>query len=172
MRAAGLGEVSGRLILDRDLAGDGWVRPGDVKVRAMIERVESVDDELVQTLARLVPQLSRTSPPPTPHELEEIVATQTILVARDAARIVGALTLVLYRIPTGLRARIEDVVVDASSRGHGVGEALAREAIDRARSAGARHVELTSNPSRETANRLYRRLGFERRETNVYRLDL
>ena len=138
----------------------------------MIERAARVDDELVEALARLVPQLSRRSPGPTRRELEEIVATQTLLVARDRDRILGALTLVLYRIPTGLRARIEDVVVDEAARRRGIGEALTREAVDRARAAGAQHVDLTSHPSREAANRLYLRLGFERRETNAYRLEL
>jgi ribosomal protein S18 acetylase RimI-like enzyme len=93
-------------------------------------------------------------------------------VERNGKALTGALTLVLYRIPTGLRARVEDVVVDESARGRGVGEALTREAIRLARESGARHVELTSHPSREAANRLYRRLGFELRETNVFRLPL
>jgi len=83
--------------------------------------------------------------------------------------VVGSLTLVLFRVPTGVRAWIEDVVVDESSRGTGVGEALVREALSRAAAAGARSVDLTSRPGREAANRLYRRLGFEMRETNVYR---
>jgi ribosomal protein S18 acetylase RimI-like enzyme len=138
----------------------------------VVERVETVSDAVVEAFARLVPQLSRTSPAPSRSELEEIAATQTLLVDRDGDALSGALTLVLYRIPTGLRARIEDVVVDETARGRGVGEALTREAIRVAREAGARHVELTSHPSREAANRLYRRLGFELRETNVFRLPL
>ena len=100
-----------------------------------------------------------------------------LLVAEDPtvdgqAAILGSMTLVVFRIPTGLRAWIEDVVVDASARGRGVGEALNRAAILRARAAGATTVDLTSRPSREAANRLYRRLGFEQRTTNVYRLEL
>ena len=87
-------------------------------------------------------------------------------------RIVGLLTLAVFRIPTGVRAWIEDVVVDESERGQGVGEALTREALRRAEAAGARTVDLTSRPSREAANRLYRRLGFVDRETNVYRYDV
>ena len=139
----------------------------------MIARVETVSDALIEAFGQLVPQLSRSSPPPpTRAELQEIAATQTLLVERDGDQILGALTLVLYRIPTGLRARIEDVVVDESARGRGVGEALTREAIRLAQEAGARHVELTSHPSREAANRLYRRLGFEVRGTNVFRLPL
>jgi ribosomal protein S18 acetylase RimI-like enzyme len=132
----------------------------------------AVDDELVEAFARLVPQLS-SSAPPTAAALREIVSapSSVLLLARDSRRggtIVGALTLVLYRIPTGGRACIEDVVVDEAARGRGVGEALCREAIARARGAGAESVNLTSRPSREAANRLYQRLGFERRETNAY----
>jgi ribosomal protein S18 acetylase RimI-like enzyme len=139
----------------------------------VITRVDAVSGEAVEAFARLVPQLSRTAPPPSRAELEEVVAGETLLVAHDdGGEIVGALTLVCYRIPTGLRARIEDVVVDASARGRGIGKALTLEAIAIARDAGARSVELTSHPSREAANRLYRRLGFEPRETNVYRLEL
>jgi ribosomal protein S18 acetylase RimI-like enzyme len=96
-------------------------------------------------------------------------------VARDPDRggqIVGSLTLVVFRIPTGVRAWIEDVVVDAAARGRGVGQALNQAALDRARAAGATTVDLTSRPSREAANRLYRRLGFAERTTNVYRYDL
>ncbi|MDQ4134018.1 MAG: GNAT family N-acetyltransferase [Actinomycetota bacterium] len=123
-------------------------------------------------MERLVPQLSRSSPVPGADELREIVESPAtvLLVAHDDARaVVGSLTLVLFRIPTGLRAWIEDVVVDQAARGQGVGEALSREALRRAAEAGARTVDLTSRPSREAANRLYRRLGFQPRETNVYR---
>ncbi len=95
-----------------------------------------------------------------------------MLVARVDDAIVGSLTLVVFRIPTGMRAWIEDVVVDEAARGHGVGEALNREALRIARERGAITVDLTSRPSREAANRLYRRLGFIERETNVYRMEL
>ena len=94
--------------------------------------------------------------------------------ARDPdadGRILGSLTLVVFPIPTGIRAWIEDVVVDEAARGRGVGEALNRAALDRARAAGARTVDLTSRPSREAANRLYQRIGFQPRDTNVYRFD-
>ena len=93
-----------------------------------------------------------------------------VLVARDAeGTIVGSLTLALFRVPTGMRAWIEDVVVDESARGAGAGAALVAAALERAEAAGARTVDLTSRPSREAANRLYQRLGFEPRTTNVYR---
>jgi ribosomal protein S18 acetylase RimI-like enzyme len=137
----------------------------------VVEEAVVVTEELVAAFARLVPQLSRSSPVPGETELTEIVASPAtvLLVARDDGTIAGSLTLVLFRIPTGVRAWIEDVVVDESVRGRGVGEALSREALHRAAAAGARTVDLTSRPSREAANRLYRRLGFEIRETNVYR---
>ena len=91
---------------------------------------------------------------------------------RDQDRIVGSLTLAMFRIPTGYRAWIEDVVVDTAVRGRGIGDKLNRVALDKARDAGANTVDLTSRPSREAANRLYKRIGFEQRETNVYRFKL
>lgn len=138
--------------------------------------VAEVTPQLVEDFARLVPQLSRSSPPPGAAELTEIVASPASLLFlasdSDSDRVVGALTLVLFRIPTGLRAWIEDVVVDGGARGKGVGEALSRRALEEAARRGARTVDLTSRPSREPANRLYQRLGFKLRETNVYRVDL
>ena len=134
----------------------------------------TVDDELVAALTRLLPQLSSSAPPPTAAELAEIVASPSteLLVARLGGRIVGSLTLALFRIPTGLRAWIEDVVTDEAARGHGVGTALNRFALELARQRGATTVDLTSRPSREAANRLYVQLGFEARQTNVYRFAL
>ncbi len=137
-----------------------------------MEEATSVTDELMAALERLVPQLSRTSPVPSRAEVAEIVASPatTLLLARTPeGAVVGSLTLVMFRIPTGVRAWIEDVVVDQSVRGRGIGEALGREALRLAATTGARTVDLTSRPSREAANRMYRRLGFEERETNVYR---
>ena len=96
----------------------------------------------------------------------------TVFLARVGGAVVGTLTLVVFRIPTGLRAWIEDVVVDDAARGHGAGEALSRAALDKAGAQGAKSVDLTSRPAREAANRLYQRLGFELRETNSYRYEL
>ena len=95
-----------------------------------------------------------------------------LFVARVDGVILGSLTLAFYRIPTGTKAWIEDVVVDTGARGHGVGELLNRAALDEARTRGAKDVSLTSRPSREAANRLYQRIGFEPRDTNVYRYTL
>ena len=144
-----------------------------------VREVTEVDDVMVAAMARLIPQLSNSSPPPAADALEAIVGSEAsiLLVAEDPgvegeSAILGSLTLAIFRIPTGLRAWIEDVVVDRSARGRGVGEALNRTAMDRAREVGATTVDLTSRPSREAANHLYRRLGFEQRATNVYRLGL
>ena len=129
-----------------------------------IGAVSAVDDELVAAFDRLIPQLSSSSPPPTREHLERMVANAdtVVFVARVDGVIVGSLTLAMYRIPTGTKAWIEDVVVDDAARGHGLGAALSTRAIDEARARGAKDVSLTSRPSREAANRLYRRLGFER----------
>lgn len=135
---------------------------------------ETVTDEVVEAFARLIPQLSSSNPPPSRAQLQDLVASEAsrLFVARVEGRIVGSLTLATFRIPTGVRAWIEDVVVDESARGHGVGEALNRAALDRARELGAITVELTSRPSREAANRLYQRMGFVIRDTNSYRYTL
>ena len=139
---------------------------------ATIEIVEHPTEEVVVALRHLLPQLSPAEPPDL-SELATIMAGDaTVFVARVDGVIVGSLTLVLYRIATGLKAWIEDVVVDESARGHGVGEALNLAAIAEARRRGAKSVSLTSRPSRQAANRLYLRIGFSARDTNVYRYDI
>jgi ribosomal protein S18 acetylase RimI-like enzyme len=128
--------------------------------------------ELADALVALVPQLSKSNPPPSPAEVEAMLASDAIsqFVARDDdGSIVGVSTLVMFPIPTGRRAWVEDVIVDESARGQGVGEGLTRAMIDAAREWGCKTIELTSRPTREAANRLYQRLGFTVRETNVYR---
>jgi ribosomal protein S18 acetylase RimI-like enzyme len=143
-------------------------------VATTVEIAQIVDDELVSAFASLIPQLSSSSPPPNREQLTEMVQSSAtlVLVARVDGLIAGSLTLAIFRIPTGLRAWIEDVVVDSNARGHGVGEALNLFAIEEARKHGAVTVDLTSRPSREAANRLYQRLGFVARDTNVYRYTL
>ena len=139
-----------------------------------VEKATQASDELVQAMQKLIPQLSSSNAPPSLSELNEIIASESsvLFVARVENQIVGSLTLATFRIPTGIRAWIEDVVVDESARGHGVGEALNRAALNEAKRRGAITVELTSRPSREAANRLYLRLGFVQRETNIYRYTL
>jgi len=141
-----------------------------------VEELHSVTPGTVDALQRLLPQLSSSAPPPTDAELQAMVDSPAtaVFVARDrpGGEIVGSLTLALFRIPTGMRAWIEDVVVDEAARGRGAGSALVQAALDRAGAAGCRTVDLTSRPSRADANRLYLSLGFEARQTNVYRKTL
>ena len=141
-----------------------------------VEEATEATPDVVAAIRRLVPQLSATAAVPSAAEIADIVASPAtvLLVARDGdgGEIVGSLTLALFRIPTGLRAWIEDVVTAESARGQGVGTALTEEALRRAAEAGARTVDLTSRASREAANRLYQKLGFERRDTNVYRAQV
>jgi ribosomal protein S18 acetylase RimI-like enzyme len=136
-----------------------------------VEVLHEVTDEVVEAFARLVPQLSKTSVPPDRAALDRIVSSPgaTVLIARTDGKIVGTLTLIMFSIPTGLRARIEDVVVDESARGQGIGEELSLAAISIARAAGARNVDLTTRPSRVAAGQLYEKIGFQSRETRVYR---
>jgi ribosomal protein S18 acetylase RimI-like enzyme len=140
-------------------------------VTLQVEVLDKVTGEVVEAFGRLLPQLSRSAPPLRQADLEAIVGcpANTVLLARSAGTITGTLTLVMFPLPSGLRAWIEDVVVDESARGQGAGEKLTREALRIAAEAGARTVDLTSRPSREAAGRLYERIGFEIRETRLYR---
>jgi ribosomal protein S18 acetylase RimI-like enzyme len=140
-------------------------------VTVQVEVLDEVTGEVVEAFGRLLPQLSRSAPPLGRAELETIVRcpANTVLLARSAGTISGAMTLVMFPLPSGLRAWIEDVVVDESARRQGVGEAMMRESLRVAREAGARTVDLTSRPAREAAGRLYERLGFKIRESRLYR---
>jgi len=142
-----------------------------------ISIADQVNDELQAVLKRLIPQLTTSNPAPTYGELSSFQADPSshLILARwpdQEGPVVGMLTLVVYRVPTGIRAVIEDVVVDRAHRGKGVGEALLKEGLQRAAKMGARAVSLTSNPRRVEANRLYRKMGFALRETNVYQYRL
>ena len=134
--------------------------------------VTDVTDDIVGAFARLIPQLSSSAPAPTRDEIQAMIDSDAnhVLVAEDVdGTVLGSMTLIVFRIPTGIRAWIEDVVVDGDARGRGVGEVLNRHAIELAYALGSKTIDLTSRPSREAANRLYRKLGFEERTTNVYR---
>jgi len=140
-----------------------------------IEVVEAADGELVEAFAKLIPQLSRSSAAPDLETLDQIAKSEasTLLIARgEDGVILGSMTLAMFDIPTGRRAWIEDVVVDTDARGQGVGRVLNERALEIAEAAGAKTVDLTSRPSREAANRLYQRIGFVERETNVYRYQV
>jgi len=139
-----------------------------------IDIVSEADERLSEAFKRLVPQLTKNNPPPSFDDLSALVRdpASMLLVARDGDAILGALTLAVYRVPTGVRSIIEDVIVDESLRGRGIGEALMKRAIELARDRGASNISLTSNPMREAANRLYLRMGFRKRETNSYQIIL
>lgn len=149
-----------------------------------IELIEQSSPELVAAMERLIPQLSRSAKPLTAEQTQALVDQDSVylfvfrtdkpVTAADgneveAGTILGMLSLATFAIPTGVRAWVEDVVVDAGTRGMGAGQQLVEAAVAHAQKIGARTVDLTSRPSREAANRLYRRCGFELRETNVYR---
>ena len=140
-----------------------------------IEVVTQADEELYQAFQSLIPQLTNNNPPPSLNDLTAIVqdASSTLLVARNKEqKIVGTLTLAAYRVPSGVRSMIEDVVVDNSARGQGIGEALVKRAIEVAREKGVQYISLTSSSAREAANRLYMKVGFKKRETNAYQMKL
>ena len=139
-----------------------------------IYQAKEVTEELVDAWTYLMPQLSTSNPPPPREALQAIVDTPStiLLMAREDGKIVGSLSLATFRVPTGTRAWIEDVVVDESMRGKGIGEALTRAALSVARDMGVRTVDLTSRPSREAANRLYVRVGFQLRQSNLYRYTI
>jgi ribosomal protein S18 acetylase RimI-like enzyme len=140
-----------------------------------VEIATTLTPAIVDAVDRLVPQLSQSKPPPSVDELGELVsspATDLFIARDDDGTIVAMATLVNFRIPTGLRGWIEDVVVDQSARGRGVGEAVTQAMLDRARELGCLTVDLTSRPARDVANRLYQRAGFVKRDTNVWRFTL
>jgi ribosomal protein S18 acetylase RimI-like enzyme len=128
-------------------------------------------DIFLDAINRLLPQLSASAVPLSKDDLEKIIASNStkLLFAEDKKLFVGTLTLILFKIPTGTKAGIEDVVVDSDARGHGIGKLLIQHAITLAKKIGAKTIDLTSHPSRERANRLYQNLDFKIRKTNVYR---
>lgn len=142
-----------------------------------VELATTATIELTEAMERLIPQLSRSSSAPTQDQIAAMLAqdSMSLFVFRSEASdggdapILGMLSLITFTIPTGVRAWIEDVVVDSAARGQGAGKALVDAAVARAQELGAKSVDLTSRPTREAANRLYRRAGFQARETNVYR---
>ena len=139
-----------------------------------IRPVTEVTESLTDAYRVLIPQLSSSSNPPTGEALQRIIESDSaqILIAEDEnGEILGTMTLVIFQIPTGIRAWIEDVVVDSSARGKGIGKKLNLAALELAKQAGAKTVDLTSRPARQEANQLYRSIGFAERETNVYRFS-
>ncbi len=141
-----------------------------------IEAVKEATPEVEQALARLLPQLNPTLPVPTMERIQALLAdpAATLLFAREGDEIIGTATVIVYTTPFWIKARLDEVVVDQSARGKGVGEAIVDSCIDVARERGAQVAELQSGrgPARDVANRLYRRMGFQLRDSNLYRLTL
>lgn len=143
----------------------------------IISKATELTDELYQACQRLVPQLTTNNPPPKREALAQLIASKSssLILARHpdfGDEIIGLASLIIYRVPTGVRAYIEDVVVDKQARGRRIGEALTRACLEWAKEAGAPQAMLTCNPGRSAANRMYQRMGFELRKTNVYRYKL
>lgn len=140
-----------------------------------IFEITEMNQKVYDAFERLLPQLSSSAKTPTWEELEDLIRSKAgiVLAAVDdedpEEKILGTMTLVVFRIPTGIRAWVEDVVVDKEARGQGIGEKLIRTSIERAKAEGAKTIDLTSRPTRVEAHRLYKRCGFEMRETCVFR---
>ncbi|HYK68480.1 MAG TPA: GNAT family N-acetyltransferase [Streptosporangiaceae bacterium] len=136
-----------------------------------IEELTDVTDEVVEAFSRLLPQLSTSAKPLDAAAIRTVVSSPsvTVLLARDEGKIIGSLSLVVFRIPTAVRAWVEDVVVDQAAGRKGTGTALVQEAVERAKAAGARTVDLTTRPARVAAGNLYEKVGFQQRDTRVYR---
>jgi ribosomal protein S18 acetylase RimI-like enzyme len=140
-----------------------------------IEKVSDVTPKVVAALAKLLPQLSESGAPIDARTILDIVSqngTTLFLACDSTAQVLGTVTLVCFRIPSGRRARIESLVVDRDVRRRGVGRSLCEAALDEARRAGVDSVDLTSSHTREAANALYQRMGFRLRATNTYRFAL
>jgi len=140
----------------------------------MESQIEISICKTAESLDNLIPQLSQTAKLPTLEDLQRVIDCEacTLILAKVDGKLVGCTTLAVYPCPTGIKAWIEDVVVDESARGMGIGKSLTLKAIEVAKEAGAKSVNLTSRPSREAANKLYQRVGFKLRETNFYRYDI
>jgi len=140
-------------------------------VTVAIEELTDVTDEVVEAFSRLLPQLSTSAKPLDAAAIRTVVSSPsvTVLLARDEGKIIGSLSLVVFRIPTAVRAWVEDVVVDQAAGRKGTGTALVQEAVERAKAAGARTVDLTTRPARVAAGNLYEKVGFQQRDTRVYR---
>ena len=146
-----------------------------------VELITAATPEIHEAMGRLIPQLSRSAAPMSEADVQRFLSQDSVHLfafrpdeadAQGNRPILGMLSLVAFEIPTGVRAWVEDVVVDEAARGQGAGFALVEAAVEHAKKFGARTVDLTSRPSREAANRLYQRAGFQLRETNVYRVTL
>lgn len=166
-------DLGGATTLQGRLLRPWYERKDDRMAGFEIEAVSTLTPWLARSMAGLITQLSSSAAELRDGDLDFVIKspTTTLLIAKTGQTLQGMLTLAIFRVPTGVRSIIEDVVVDDRHRGQGIASGLVGEALALARTAGARTVDLTSRPSREAANRLYLKLGFEQRQTNVYRFE-
>jgi ribosomal protein S18 acetylase RimI-like enzyme len=137
-----------------------------------ISELTETSSSVLQSINELLPQLSSSAQVISMDRLSELVESDNTLIfigTDENGQILGMLSLIVMKIPTGNKAWIEDVVVDQSARGKGMGKALMNHALEKAKELAVKSVDLTSRPSREKANMLYQSLGYQIRETNVYR---
>ncbi|MBT3666654.1 MAG: GNAT family N-acetyltransferase [Opitutae bacterium] len=136
-----------------------------------ISEIHEADEVILSSVNHLLPQLSKSAKPMDEIQLKRLAESECtrLYFAKEGAEVLGMLSLVVFPIPTGIKAWIEDVVVDERARGKGVGKALMNKALEEARNLGTKSIDLTSRPSRESANKLYQAIGYQERETNVYR---
>lgn len=141
-----------------------------------IEQVTKYSAEIAKTIRRLAQQIDDNYKPLSDEDVEEMLTSSSVyslFFAYDIStkEVLGMVMLLVYRIPYTRKAYLEDLIVDKSFRGRGIGKALLKKAVETAKSKGALYVDLTSRPSRIESNGLYEKFGFKKRETNVYRLN-
>ncbi|MDA7790670.1 GNAT family N-acetyltransferase [Opitutales bacterium] len=136
-----------------------------------IRKVSEQTEKDLREINNLIPQLSQSAKLLTKAEFTSLLNAESthLYFAEDKEQVLGMLSLVTFPIPTGLRGWVEDVVVDTTARGKGVGKLLTMHALKEAQKMGVLTIDLTSRPSRDVANRLYQSVGFSARVTNVYR---
>ncbi|HEY4520964.1 MAG TPA: GNAT family N-acetyltransferase [Candidatus Paceibacterota bacterium] len=139
-----------------------------------IVRLTEAHEQALKEINSLIHQLSPRLPKCSMELLQRIAADDNLELwtAKDGERIVGMATLAIVVIPESPRAQIEDVVVDEQYRGQGLGERLSTKLIERAREKKIPTITLSSRADRVAANKLYQKLGFQMKETNIYRLKL
>jgi len=140
-----------------------------------IKELKETTIDALDGINNLLPQLSSSAQNISIERLSELVLSDNSIIFLgfdESGQILGMLSLIIVKIPTGNKAWIEDVVVDQNARGKGLGKSLMNHALEDAKKRGVKSIDLTSRPSRESANMLYQNLGYEIRQTNVYRYKL
>ncbi|MDL2238752.1 GNAT family N-acetyltransferase [Bacteroidales bacterium OttesenSCG-928-K03] len=139
-----------------------------------IKQLTTLSGEILNKINNLLPILSDNVRTLKHEELEEMINDKNtvIFIAEEDEDIVGMLVFIIYKLPSGVKAWIEDVIVKEEQQGRGIGRMLVETAIEYAKKLNIKKIDLTSSPFRIAANILYPKLGFKKRDTNVYRLEL